>query len=151
MQDNQKLNVPKRKPLGSINVVYFSSVTENTKKFCDKLGYPATRIPIDLNEDIEVDFDYVLICPTYAGGLDDFKGAVPKQVIKFLNKEKNRNHCVGVIASGNTNFGETYGLAGHVLRTKLDVPLLHIFELIGTKYDEDLVRERIQKLWQWEE
>ncbi|WP_027122313.1 class Ib ribonucleoside-diphosphate reductase assembly flavoprotein NrdI [[Mycoplasma] imitans] len=151
MEIKENLNVPKRKPNGEMRVVYFSSKTENTKKFCDKLGLPATRIPISLNEEIEVDFDYVLICPTYSGGLNDFKGAVPRQVIKFLNKLQNREHCVAVVASGNTNFGETYGLAGHVLRAKLKVPLLHIFELIGTKYDEELVRERIQKLWNWQE
>ncbi|QEX47001.1 class Ib ribonucleoside-diphosphate reductase assembly flavoprotein NrdI [Mycoplasmoides gallisepticum] len=151
MENTPKLNVPKRKPTGEMRVVYFSSTTENTKKFCDKLGLPATRIPIKLSEEIEVDYDYVLICPTYAGGLDDFKGSVPRQVIKFLNKVQNREHCVGVVASGNTNFGETFGLAGHVLRAKLHVPLLHVFELIGTKYDEELIRERIHKLWNWEE
>ncbi len=36
---------------------------------------------------------YVLIVPTYGGG--NIKGAVPKQVIKFLNDRHNRGLCAG--------------------------------------------------------
>ncbi|WP_027120762.1 class Ib ribonucleoside-diphosphate reductase assembly flavoprotein NrdI [Mycoplasmopsis lipofaciens] len=136
-----------RKPIGEKHVVYFSSISENTKKFCEKLGLPSTRIPYDETKSIVVDWDYVLICPTYSGGLGDFKGSVPKQVIKFLNNEQNRKHCVAVVASGNTNFGDTFAIAGPVLSTKLQVPLLHQFELIGTKYDVDTLNEKIDKLW----
>ncbi|EUA90551.1 nrdI Flavodoxin like family protein [Mycobacterium ulcerans str. Harvey] len=50
------------------NLVYFSSVSENTHRFVQKLGLPATRIP--LHGRIEVDEPYVLILPTYgAAGL----------------------------------------------------------------------------------
>lgn len=134
-------------PTGEMHVVYFSSTSENTKKFCDKLGITATRIPMDMEESINIDRDYVLISPTYSGGLGDFKGSVPRQVIKFLNNENNRKHCVAVIGSGNTNFGDTYALAGFVLSKKLEVPLLHIFELLGTQHDVKVVREKIKKLW----
>lgn len=47
------------------NLVYFSSVSENTHRFVEKLGLPATRIP--LHGRIEVDQPYVLILPTYGG------------------------------------------------------------------------------------
>ena len=40
------------------NLVYFSSVSENTHRFVEKLGMPATRIP--LHGRIEVDEPYVL-------------------------------------------------------------------------------------------
>ncbi|MGH3558906.1 MAG: ribonucleotide reductase stimulatory protein, partial [Mycobacterium sp.] len=74
------------------NLVYFSSVSENTHRFVQKLGIPATRIP--LHGCIEVDQPYVLVLPTYGGGratpnIND-GGYVPKQVIKFLNNEHNR-------------------------------------------------------------
>src|SRR5699024_11800880 len=51
---------------------------------------------------------FVLITPTYGGG--NGHGAVPKQVIKFLNDERNRKHIRGVIGAGNTNFGQAYCL-----------------------------------------
>ena len=47
---------------------------------------------------------YVLLTPTYGGGTID--KAVPVQVKRFLNDERNRSGIIGVIASGNTNFGE---------------------------------------------
>ena len=45
------------------NLVYFSSVSENTHRFVEKLGWPAIRIP--LHGRIEVDDPYVLVLPTY--------------------------------------------------------------------------------------
>ena len=49
------------------HLVYFSSVSENTHRFVQKLGVPATRIP--LHGRIEVDEPYVLVLPTYGGGV----------------------------------------------------------------------------------
>ncbi|MDP9165426.1 MAG: class Ib ribonucleoside-diphosphate reductase assembly flavoprotein NrdI, partial [Actinomycetota bacterium] len=48
------------------DLVYFSSVSENTHRFVEKLELPAIRIP--LRERIEVDEPYVLVLPTYGGG-----------------------------------------------------------------------------------
>ena len=48
------------------NLVYFSSVSENTHRFVQKLELPAIRIP--LKERIQVDEPYVLVLPTYGGG-----------------------------------------------------------------------------------
>jgi protein involved in ribonucleotide reduction len=44
------------------NLVYFSSVSENTHRFVAKVGVPAIRIP--LHGRIEVDEPYVLVLPT---------------------------------------------------------------------------------------
>lgn len=52
------------------NIVYFSSVSENTHRFVEKLELPATRIPI-LGRIQDPDFvrePYVLVLPTYGGG-----------------------------------------------------------------------------------
>ncbi|MDO4888556.1 MAG: class Ib ribonucleoside-diphosphate reductase assembly flavoprotein NrdI [Actinomycetaceae bacterium] len=128
-------------------IVYFSSATNNTKRFVEKLGMPAERIPLLPKEDpLRVDEEYVLIVPTYGGG--SHKGAVPKQVIKFLNDEHNRSLIRGVISSGNTNFGSAYGLAGEIISAKCKVPLMYRFELLGTPRDVDRVREGLEKFWQ---
>jgi protein involved in ribonucleotide reduction len=121
-------------------VVYFSSVTENTHRFVEKLGLPAERIPL-LGSDqlLQVAYPYALIVPTYGAGIA--RGAVPKQVVRFLNDEQNRSYCYGVIAAGNTNFGAGYGIAGRVIGEKLSVPVLYTFELLGLPQDVIAVRE----------
>lgn len=76
-------------------VVYFSSVSQNTKRFVDSLGFDAIRLPLyERREPMPVmDGPYVLIVPTYGGGSP--KGAVPKQVIHFLNIPVNRSWIRG--------------------------------------------------------
>lgn len=128
------------------NLVYFSSVSDNTHRFVQKLGLPANRIPIYIKEEPLVATEpYVLVLPTYGGGPDT--KAVPKQVIRFLNDERNRTLIRGVIAGGNTNFGETYGLAGDIIARKLNVPVLYKFELFGTPDDVRIVQEGLESFW----
>lgn len=133
-------------------LVYFSSVSENTHRFVQKLGLSATRIP--LHGRIAVNEPYVLVLPTYGGGrpssnrLDDAAGGyVPKQVIAFLNDEHNRALLCGVIAAGNTNFGAEYGYAGNVVARKCSVPYLYRFELMGTDEDVNAVRAGLAEFW----
>lgn len=129
------------------NIVYFSSVSENTRRFVERLGSPALRIPLRPNEEhLKITAPYVLITPTYGHGTP--KGAVPKQVIKFLNDSQNRSFIRGVIAAGNTNFGAGYCLAGKVIASKCEVPHLYNFELFGTPYDVTRVTQGLEEFWQ---
>ena len=128
-------------------LVYFSSASENTHRFVGKLGFRGVRIPLRRrDEPLTVDEEYVLVVPTYGGG--SVKGAVPKQVITFLNDPRNRSLCRGVIASGNTNFGEAYCLAGDIIASKLGVPFLYRYELLGTPPDVARVRQGLEDFWQ---
>lgn len=128
-------------------VVYFSSATENTKRFVEKLGLPSQRIPLRRNDpELNVDEPYVLICPTYGGGVSVSGGnsrPVPGQVIRFLNDEGNRSLIRGVIAAGNSNFGADYCLAGKVIADKCKVPYLYRFELMGLAEDVAHVRRQL--------
>ena len=128
-------------------VVYFSSATENTKRFVEKLGLPSRRIPLRRNDpELNVDEPYVLICPTYGGGVSVSGGnsrPVPGQVIRFLNNEGNRSLIRGVIAAGNSNFGADYCLAGKVIADKCKVPYLYRFELMGSAEDVAHVRRQL--------
>ena len=127
-------------------IVYFSSATENTARFLDRVGLPRERIPLRAGDPfLNVNYDYVLVIPTYGGG--NVRGAVPKQVIKFLNDETNRSHCKGVISAGNTNFGKAYCLAGDIVSQKVGVPHLYKFELLGTPGDVTRVQEGLRKFW----
>lgn len=126
-------------------VVYFSSVSDNTHRFVEKLGMRAVRIPVArAAEPITVDEPFVLITPTYGGGKQATAvsggGYVPKQVIRFLNDQHNRSLIRAVIAAGNTNFGEEFCFAGDVISRKCRVPYLYRFELMGTVEDVERVR-----------
>jgi protein involved in ribonucleotide reduction len=136
--------------MSGTNLVYFSSVSENTHRFVEKLELPAIRIP--LRDRIQVTDPYVLVLPTYGGGHangpdPDAGGYVPKQVIAFLNNEHNRSLIRGVIAAGNTNFGAEFGYAGDVVSRKCGVPYLYRFELMGTTDDVFAVRAGLRDFW----
>lgn len=127
-------------------VVFFSSVSGNTTRFVEKLGMRARRIPLyRRDEALEVDEPYVLITPTYGGG--NGQGAVPKQVIRFLNDERNRRWIRGVISTGNTNFGDAYCIGGDIISRKCHVPHLDRVELFGTPDDVIRVGDRLEKWW----
>ncbi|GAB2985384.1 class Ib ribonucleoside-diphosphate reductase assembly flavoprotein NrdI [Frigoribacterium salinisoli] len=127
-------------------LVYFSSVSGNTRRFVEALGRPAACIPLLPSEaPLVVSDPYVLVLPTYGGG--EGRGAVPKQVIRFLNDERNRSLVRGVIAAGNTNFGEAYCLAGDIVAAKCDVPLLYRFEVFGTPDDVAAVNSGLEEFW----
>lgn len=127
-------------------IVYFSSRSQNTHRFVQRLGMAGQRLPMDASAPVpSVDRPYVLVVPTYGGG--GAKGAVPKPVIRFLNDAANRSLIRGVIAAGNTNFGTAFALAGNVIAQKCAVPLLYRFELLGTEEDVTNVREGLGKFW----
>lgn len=127
-------------------IVYFSSSSENTHRFVQRLGLPAVRIPLNERERIQVDEPYILIVPSYGGG--GTAGAVPRQAIRFLNDPHNRQFIRGVIAAGNRNFGDAYGRAGDVVAQKCSVPYLYRFELMGTPHDVANVRKGVSEFWQ---
>ena len=127
-------------------LVYFSSRSENTHRFVEKLGMAAVRLPVDASEEPpEIDAPFVLVLPTYGGGGE--KGAVPKPVIRFLNNPRNRSLIRGVIAAGNTNFGTGYAIAGDIVAAKCAVPFLYRFELLGTDEDVANVRQGLERFW----
>ena len=127
-------------------LIYFSSTSEYTHRFVQKLELPAgsaARLPVITKEPtLEATAPFVLLTPTYGGG--DGNGAVPKQVIKFLNVAGNRSLLRGVIANGNTNFNEGYCLAGYIIARKCQVPLMYKFELMGTPEDVERVRAGLE-------
>jgi protein involved in ribonucleotide reduction len=139
---------------GPERLVYFSSVSENTHRFVQKLAVPAIRIP--LHERISVHRPYVLLLPTYGRGRGDSphleaKGYVPKQVIAFLNDPHNRSLIRAVIGAGNTQFGAEYCFAANLVSHKCKVPFLYRFEMMGTAEDVEAVRAELAEFWEDED
>lgn len=127
-------------------LVYFSSRSGNTERFVRALGLAADRIPIASEEPMpRPQVPFVLMTPTYADGAG--RGAVHKQVIRFLNDPETRSYLRGVIASGNRNFGALFASAGTVIAQKCGVPVLYRFELAGTQTDITRVTEGLDRFW----
>lgn len=129
----------------SLNIVYFSNYSGNTKRFVEKLGIEAVRIPIsDPDDPIIVRDDFVLFVPTYGGGSEQH--AIPRQVRSFLNVESNRKKLKAVVGLGNTNFGEDYCKAADLIAAKTGVPILGRVEIFGTDEDVITIKERLAML-----
>lgn len=132
-------------PIGA--VVYFSSASENTARFIANCrlqddGINVYRIPLQPKDaPLEVREPYIIVVPTYGGGTPG--KAVPIQVKRFLNDPDNRSFIRGVVASGNTNFGEAFCAAGYMVAAKCHVPFMYAFELIGTPQDVSKVHAGI--------
>lgn len=123
----------------TVQIIYFSGITENTHTFVQKLGWEtATRIPVKGEITETVSQPFVLIVPSY-GTIKT--GHVPPQVKKFLNNPNNAKLCVGVIGSGNINFAEEYTMAADVISRRFNIPVLYRFELAGTSIDVEQVKK----------
>lgn len=120
-------------------VIVFSSVSGNTLRFAQKVaaelpGLRITRLPLRRTDpEVRAERPFILFVPTYGGG--EAGGAVPKQVIRFLNAPENRGLLRGVVSFGNTNFGTGYCIAGDIVAAKCGVPHLAKVELFGTPED----------------
>ena len=135
-------------------LVYFSSVSQNTARFIEKLGLRAERIPLFASEPmllvdqpVHVEGDPGIGQVAEGQGRGEERGAVPKQVIRFLNVEQNRTLIRGVIAAGNTNFGDAFCAAGDIISRKCHVPHLYRLELFGTSEDVTRVSEGLERWW----
>ncbi len=127
------------------DLIFYSSRSGNTARFVARLGGTSYRIPIAQEDPMpSAERPYVLVCPTYSDSLGE--GAVPKQVIRFLNDPQRRAKLLGVIAAGNRNFGATFALGGKIIAEKCKVPVLYRFELAGTDKDIELVMQGLTRL-----
>ena len=131
----------------SIQIVYFSNHSGNTKRFVEKLDNVSIRIPItwDPASPVYAKEEYVLMVPTYGGGSE--RSAIPKQVKSFLNIEENRNLLRGVVGFGNTNFGDNYCKAAELIAQKTGAPVIARVEIFGTDDDVNKVKERLGLLY----
>ena len=131
----------------SIQIVYFSNYSGNTKRFVEKLDNSSIRIPIiwDPASPVIATKEYALMVPTYGGGSE--RSAIPKQVKSFLNIKENRDLLRGVVGFGNTNFGDNYCKAADLIAQKTGVPVIARVEIFGTDDDVNKVKERLGLLY----
>lgn len=112
-------------------VVVYLSVTGNTEYFVQQTNLDLVRL--ELNEYQVVSEPYVLVVPSYE---EHVMPEVIDTFRDFLGNEENLKNCIGIFASGNVNFGERlFCVTGKTIAREFNVPLLHTFELMGSKTD----------------
>lgn len=121
-----------------IAVYYYSSTSGLTRRFATHLHALDGRPVFDLSEsDIrhsEVEHPWVLLTPSYKAG-NTANVTLPQPVRFFLRSANNRRRMVGIIGSGNRNFGKYYQAAARELAKVSGRPILFEFEISGTPED----------------
>lgn len=123
----------------AIPVYFYSSTSNLTRRFAEHLaerGRPIADLTIAEVRKSETDGPWVLLTPSYKAG-NDANVTLPAAVLSFLRSPVNRRHLVGIVGTGNRNFGEYYQAAARELARKSGRPILFEFELSGTPEDVD--------------
>ncbi|MDX5808717.1 class Ib ribonucleoside-diphosphate reductase assembly flavoprotein NrdI [Bacillus cereus group sp. BfR-BA-02730] len=115
-------------------LIVYASKTGNVKRFVGKTGLETVQI----SEELMVNEKCVLI--TYTTGF----GAVPEEVSEFM--KKNSKNVVGVVASGNRNWGDMFGASADKISKQYGMPVLMKFEMSGTNNDVELFKTKVREV-----
>ena len=118
-------------------IVYWSSNSGGTRRVAEALNTDTVELA-----DYDGTSPYVLMTPTY----DQPRGGfTPKPVQQFL--DKHAHLMVGVIGSGNRNFGDHYCQAAHDISKQFNVPVLWRIEIMGSQEDLAIVDSGMSEHW----
>ena len=123
-----------------MQIHFWSSSTRNTEALANKLATPTTRIGKEPVGDYTV-----LMTPTFEQPrLGDY---IPRPVRTWLGR--NGQWVIGVIGTGNRNFGADYCRAAHDISDCLGVPVLYRCELMGTPTDVAAIDAGLRQHWKY--
>lgn len=128
-----------------MRIVYLS-LTGQTKRLAKKFKNPLwgtenTLSEIDIsNPFLSVEEPYLLIVPSYE------EAEVEDAFIDFLETENNISNCVGMVGSGNLNFGELFLVTAKRLHEQYDIPILYKLEFHGTPRDIESIQKILKDL-----
>ena len=118
-------------------IVYWSSNSGGTRRVAEALATDTVEL-----SDYDGTSPYVLLTPTY----DQPRGGfTPRPVQTFLNEHAHL--MVGVIGSGNRNFGDHYCQAAHDISKQFNVPVLWRIEIMGSQEDLAIVDSGMSEHW----
>lgn len=115
--------------------IAYASRTGNVESIVSQLTDDALRIDTGGES---IDKEYVLF--TYTDGYGD----IPAEVESFL--AGNSTFLKGVVVSGDTGYGEAYGLAGDKIAEEYGVDCLYKVENAGTPQDIEAIRQALAAL-----
>lgn len=128
-----------------VPVYFYSSKSGMVRQFANALGRPVFDIgERDVRQSVP-DGPWVLLTPSYkTGNLDN--DTIPEPVKRFLRDPQTRRRLVGVMGSGNRNFGSHYQAAARDIARRSGRPVLFEFELQGTQWDVQDARDILEQL-----
>lgn len=109
-------------------MIAYASRTGNVRYIINKMKLPS----IEIDKDVILNDKYILF--TFTDGLGD----IPPLVKAFL--ENNYALCEGVIASGNTNFGNNnFCGSADKISQQYGIPIIHKLDLRGKPSDYEYI------------
>ena len=108
----------------------------NVRSFVKRLGVESFEINGDNIYEYNSADNFILIVPTY-------EDPMLEDLLDFM--EDHHNKCIGLVGSGNYNFGDLYVFSIKRLSEKYNIPILYDFENRGTKKDVARFKEIIEK------
>ena len=117
-------------------------MTGNVRAFVkklNKLNESMTTLELENGKEVVSD-NYILI--THTTG----KGEMPPKLVEFLKNKINAEKCLGVIGSGNKNWGSNFCKGAYLASNIVARPVYHTFELKGNESDVMKVNSIINEL-----
>jgi len=120
-------------------LIVYASRTGNVRHIVSKLdtdgSYSLEEMPV-------AERPFLLV--TYT----DMLGQVPQPVLMYMLK--NHAYCVGVVASGNNNFGHAnFAKSADILSIKFNIPIVRKLDLRGSSHDylaiQEFYNEKVKK------
>lgn len=136
---------PEQAPSDQVEVYFASSASGMVRAFCERLGRPVHDLGDRAVRRSVPDGPWVLVTPSYKTGNPD-NDTLPEPVRRFLRDPATRRRLVGVMGSGNRNFGRHYQAASRQVARASGRPVLLEFELQGTRWDVEHAREILAAL-----
>jgi len=128
-----------------VPVYFYSSQSGMVRLFAQHLGRPVFDLGEREVRNSVPDGPWVLLTPSYKTGNAN-NDTVPEPVKRFLKNPAVRRKMVGIMGSGNRNFGSHYQAAARQIAKISGRPMLFEFELQGTQWDVEDAREILGKL-----
>lgn len=131
-----------KKGVMTMQIIY-DSMTGNVRRFVEKLleldVMRHNRVTAqEITPNLQPEEEFVLI--TYTTGF----GQIPKTTQTFLETNRSRlGRCIGVVASGNRNWGDKFAASGDEIENQYNVDLLWKIELAGTNRDLNTIVEKL--------
>ncbi|MFE6995971.1 class Ib ribonucleoside-diphosphate reductase assembly flavoprotein NrdI [Microbacterium sp. NPDC057659] len=126
--------------------VYFSSSSSGmVRSFAQRLQRPVFDLTKREVRQSVPDGPWVLLTPSYVTG-NPLNDTIPEPARRFLSRPRTRRLMVGVMGSGNRNFGAHYQAACRYIARASGRPVLFEFELQGTPEDVAEARRILAEL-----
>ncbi|MGI6155481.1 MAG: class Ib ribonucleoside-diphosphate reductase assembly flavoprotein NrdI [Enterococcus lemanii] len=94
---------------------------------------------------------YFVSLPTYlegGNGVDSGDQEILTQSMReYIEYAENAALCLGVIGSGNKNFGHQYCLTAKQYAAQFDVPVVADFELRGNQKEIEQIYQKLATIW----